>query len=62
MAVLACHDCGREISRWATTCPHCRVMTFREAKTQVWTWLVGVPVLVGLLYLLGAWIYAGGSW
>ncbi len=46
MALLACKDCGKEVSSNADSCPHCGA---RVPKTKWWLWM---PLAVGAAVLI----------
>lgn len=58
MSLIACRECGSEVSSQAQTCPKCGVRVKPPSKT--WVWVLGVPAgLVVLFLLIGA--VAGNS-
>lgn len=57
MALIACKECGKEISDKAAACPHCGAPVRasepvvnrwaeepKKEKSSIWKWVVGVPV------------------
>jgi hypothetical protein len=56
MALVACKECGKEISKKAETCPHCG---FKPKKTSLFSWIV--TILIAIPVLLGIVISAGKS-
>jgi len=50
MALVACKECGKEISKKAVSCPHCG---YKPRRTSLFTWLVTIfiagPLLIGIL-------------
>lgn len=54
MALVACRECGKEISKKADACPHCG---FKQKRTSLLTWIVtifvGVPVLISVIIAAG---------
>ena len=49
MALVACSECGKEISSEAKVCPQCGAKNKNRAKTKAPRWLV-VVALVGLIW------------
>ena len=50
MALVACKECGKEVSKKAKVCPHCG---FKPKRTSLFTWLVmifvAVPIVIGII-------------
>lgn len=50
MALVACKECNKEISKSAEVCPHCGIK--RKKRTSLLTWIVtifvGMPVLIAI--------------
>lgn len=53
MAMTTCHECGKDLSTTAESCPHCGARPPKPKKTKWWLWiplgLVGAFMLVGLV-------------
>ena len=49
MAMIACAECGNEISTTAKSCPKCGAIV---PRTKIWPWLVGVPIAVLILLMI----------
>jgi hypothetical protein len=50
MALLACKECGKEISRSAPTCPNCG---HKPRRTSAFTWIIAFflgPGVVGAIF------------
>jgi hypothetical protein len=54
MALVACKECGKEISKKAASCPHCG---FKPKRTSTFTWIVTIFVAVPMLIA----IFSGAS-
>jgi RNA polymerase subunit RPABC4/transcription elongation factor Spt4 len=54
MALVACKECGKEISKKAAICPHCG---FKPKRTSTFTWIVAIFVAVPMLVA----IFSGSS-
>lgn len=61
MALIACAECGKEISDKAAACPHCGAPVVSTSpvlaapapqSSSWWKWLIGVPVGGFLLLML----------
>jgi hypothetical protein len=50
MALVACKECGKEVSKKAEACPHCG---FKPKRTSLFTWIVtifvGIPILISVI-------------
>jgi zinc-ribbon domain len=49
MAMIACKECGTEISTTAKACPKCGAVVPRP---KIWPWVIGVPVALFIALLL----------
>jgi len=49
MAIIACKECGNEISTTAKSCPKCGAIVPRP---KIWPWLVGIPVAIFIAMLI----------
>ena len=47
MALVACKECGKEVSKSAAACPHCG---YKPRRTSLLTWIVAI--LFGIPFLL----------
>lgn len=53
MALIACKECGHQVSTDAEHCPQCGARL--KPKSQAWKWALGVPAgLVALFLMWGA--------
>lgn len=52
MAIVACEDCGAEISTSAKVCPKCGA---EVPRPQIWPWIIGIPFALWLA-LLAYWM------
>jgi len=49
MAMIACGECGTEISTTAKACPKCGAVV---PHAKIWPWVVGIPVALVIAFLL----------
>ena len=56
MALIKCHECSSEISTEAESCPKCGARVRKEKKTN---WLVVVPVMFVVIFILFAMVSGG---
>ena len=50
MALIACRECGTQVSTEAKTCPQCGVRVKKRSK--LWLWLLGTPIALFLLLMI----------
>jgi RNA polymerase subunit RPABC4/transcription elongation factor Spt4 len=48
MALIACRECGREVSNWARMCPHCGLPS--PGTWGVWRYSWSLILVVALIY------------
>lgn len=55
MSLIACPECGKEISTDAVRCPNCGAKTSVSALRERWLAAVGLLAIVAVLILLMMW-------
>lgn len=59
MALVACPECGKQVSTEARTCPHCGSPTPLAAKWAQFRIVTGVVLLV-LAIIIWQWVWNSG--
>ena len=50
MALIACRECGPDVSTEAKTCPKCGVRIKKPSK--LWMWLIGTPIALFIILMI----------
>ena len=52
MALVICHECGKEVSKTARSCPHCGATPKREKDIWYYVWIgVGLVIFYFTAYI-----------